>query len=420
MGGGALGSKNVSKLGSKEVSKNCHLERSERSQSYEILRLLTHSRKTDTLTLTSSARAPQNDNIFPLAPWRRADLRTDVAKRVRIANRLSGMHESAKAKLCERGANPRQGVRRTGEGSKVKIAQRVRDDMSILVHDNEIEKLDCYVADAPQNDSNRHAELVSASQNDTVFSRFTSNFSRKRVAFTLAEVLITLGIIGVVAALTIPSLVQNYKRTVVENKLKENYSLIYNAIRIAESKNGTMDEWQTCDVEFGLECTQTLFDKYLAPELKVIKTCTVDDEEECWTVPASLGGSKQYLANSGSGSRISVVLANGASLHMWAGSQTTGLPHIQIWMDIDGPRKGKGVIGSDVFGMQINFKESTKSNKGAYLVPMYIKANVNESYLRNTSLYGCKKTSSPYSGAYCGGLIQYNNWKIPKDYPTKF
>ena len=33
---------------------------------------------------------------------------------------------------------------------------------------------------------------------DTVFSRFTSHFSRKRTAFTLAEVLITLGIIGIV------------------------------------------------------------------------------------------------------------------------------------------------------------------------------------------------------------------------------
>ena len=56
MGGGALSS-DVSKL----VSKICHLERSERSQSNEILRLTTRSRKTDTLPLTSFARAPQND-----------------------------------------------------------------------------------------------------------------------------------------------------------------------------------------------------------------------------------------------------------------------------------------------------------------------------------------------------------------------
>lgn len=34
-------------------------------------------------------------------------------------------------------------------------------------------------------------------------------YSKKAKAFTLAEVLITLGIIGVVAALTIPALMQN-------------------------------------------------------------------------------------------------------------------------------------------------------------------------------------------------------------------
>ena len=49
---------------------------------------------------------------------------------------------------------------------------------------------------------------------DTVFSRFTSHFSRKRTAFTLAEVLITLGIIGIVASMTLPSLIQSYKERV--------------------------------------------------------------------------------------------------------------------------------------------------------------------------------------------------------------
>ena len=40
--------------------------------------------------------------------------------------------------------------------------------------------------------------------------------------FTLAEVLITLGIIGVVAALTMPMLIQNYKNRVYVNQLKKN------------------------------------------------------------------------------------------------------------------------------------------------------------------------------------------------------
>ena len=45
---------------------------------------------------------------------------------------------------------------------------------------------------------------------DKAFSRFTSHFSLRKTAFTLAEVLVTLGIIGVVSAMTVPTLMQNY------------------------------------------------------------------------------------------------------------------------------------------------------------------------------------------------------------------
>ena len=47
---------------------------------------------------------------------------------------------------------------------------------------------------------------------------------KKFKAFTLAEVLITIGIIGIVAALTLPTLIGNYRKSVVENKLKSTYS----------------------------------------------------------------------------------------------------------------------------------------------------------------------------------------------------
>ena len=39
-------------------------------------------------------------------------------------------------------------------------------------------------------------------------------------AFTLAEVLITLGIIGVVAAITLPTLIANYQKKVLETQYK--------------------------------------------------------------------------------------------------------------------------------------------------------------------------------------------------------
>ena len=47
-------------------------------------------------------------------------------------------------------------------------------------------------------------------------------FMNKR-AFTLAEVLITLGIIGVVAAMTLPTLLNKYQEVVTVNKVKKFY-----------------------------------------------------------------------------------------------------------------------------------------------------------------------------------------------------
>lgn len=51
-------------------------------------------------------------------------------------------------------------------------------------------------------------------------------------AFTLAEVLVTLGIIGVVAALSITTLVQNYKKQVLVNQLKKAMSEISQGLKL--------------------------------------------------------------------------------------------------------------------------------------------------------------------------------------------
>ena len=66
------------------------------------------------------------------------------------------------------------------------------------------------------------------------------NASRK-AAFTLAEVLITLGIIGVVAALTLPSLVANYKKSQYVNGLKAGYSILNNGFRQMMAEEGVDD-----------------------------------------------------------------------------------------------------------------------------------------------------------------------------------
>ena len=61
----------------------------------------------------------------------------------------------------------------------------------------------------------------------------------RRAAFTLAEVLITLGIIGVVAAMTMPSLIANYRNKEFAVRAKRTYSIISQAIKLYEAENGT-------------------------------------------------------------------------------------------------------------------------------------------------------------------------------------
>ena len=60
----------------------------------------------------------------------------------------------------------------------------------------------------------------------------------KNRAFTLAEVLITIGIIGVVAAMTLPSLINNSQKKELEAGLKKNYSVIQQALMMYQAQNG--------------------------------------------------------------------------------------------------------------------------------------------------------------------------------------
>ena len=57
-------------------------------------------------------------------------------------------------------------------------------------------------------------------------------------AFTIAEVLITLGIIGVVAAMTLPALITRNQNKALEASLKKNYSIILQAFDMYQADNG--------------------------------------------------------------------------------------------------------------------------------------------------------------------------------------
>ena len=109
---------------------------------------------------------------------------------------------------------------------------------------------------------------------------------KKMRAFTLAEVLVTLGIIGVVAALTLPVLISKYQHFILVNRAKKAYSVLYQAyyktLTDLEFSNsclyGALGSG-THPTESPLDCAM-LSDK-LHKNLKVIKYCEKAYDEGC-------------------------------------------------------------------------------------------------------------------------------------------
>lgn len=86
-------------------------------------------------------------------------------------------------------------------------------------------------------------------------------------AFTLAEVLITLGIIGIVAAMTLPVVIGNYQKKVTAAKVKKFYSMFNQAFQLAQLEFGEYKYWEIAD-------NSDLYYKYLKNYIKTVDVKT--------------------------------------------------------------------------------------------------------------------------------------------------
>lgn len=111
------------------------------------------------------------------------------------------------------------------------------------------------------------------------FKKYSNNlpdFLDKKVgkaAFTLAEVLITLGVIGVVAAMTMPSLIAKYQEIVFVNKAKKAMSTIQNALVLTRQRNGFDSNAEI----FVSNAPSSKAADLLFPNLNVVKRCAAGD-----------------------------------------------------------------------------------------------------------------------------------------------
>ena len=99
--------------------------------------------------------------------------------------------------------------------------------------------------------------------------------SSRKAAFTLAEVLITLAVIGVVAAMTLPVLIQKQQKITWVNKLKANYSLLNQGFKTMMAEEGVerIDDtsvWRSMSADCYKDFNPTTSDrcKYFLPNLK--------------------------------------------------------------------------------------------------------------------------------------------------------
>lgn len=233
--------------------------------------------------------------------------------------------------------------------------------------------------------------------------------------FTLAEVLITLGVIGVVAAMTMPTLIKKYQQHVTVNRLKETYSILYNAVRMSETENGLLENWEIPNTYFDANTYtygKTFFEQYLKPYIKVAKECKYLSNE-CWAEKylKTNNNSDTYFTAS-SNKAYSLVMANGSVIGLIPAYTFCG-----IFIDLNGKR-APNEYGKDVFEIIIsktsrNDVYGNFNKSGVYMFGQ----GKDRTTLTSPGERSCSKTATGSAGIYCGALIMHDNWKIEKDYP---
>ena len=226
----------------------------------------------------------------------------------------------------------------------------------------------------------------------------------------LAEVLITLGIIGVVAVITLPILVQNYQKKVTVERLKQTYSILSQAIKMSEIDNGPVEEWNIPAENVSYEIRKQFAEQYFVPYLKKVKVCT--SAMSCYSAKTHyLNGREGGYSNSNS--YYYIILNNGIVMNIFPRG---------TWLDLDVDINGKQVPntnGKDLFFMFLP-KQDVKSHvygKNLKKGRLYFWGQgYGRTYLK-TNGYACSKSAGTFSGMYCGALIYLDGWQIAKDYP---
>lgn len=240
--------------------------------------------------------------------------------------------------------------------------------------------------------------------------------------FTLAEVLVTLGIIGVVAAMTLSAVISNYKKYVTANRLKHVYSVLKNAELLSIQENGDMRGWNFLRTDF--------VPTYYFPYLRDLK-CNFHNTR------VDIKSSKGVVATTITKGTKKVCLANGT---MIVGYTVSGFHGAVVFVDLNGP-KTPNILGKDVFMFLINrpiYKSSDYRTSSYYIVPKCpagLSTCFPGNYHSNKGYYwnGDEESLLDFctgeglddlpalvtKGNSCAYMIERAGWKFPDNYPIK-
>ena len=222
-----------------------------------------------------------------------------------------------------------------------------------------------------------------------------------KFGFTLAEVLITLGIIGVVAAMTLPMLISHHNKTEVETRLQRVNSILNSVVKLAENDYGEPKYWADADSPTVL---QTYFMPYLSGSSFVnestmgkYKVYTFDDKSS-------------FTLNGGHASGIKLKTGEiiGVKYGIVENRET-----LEFYVLIKNNKKNKYVVGREYFTFYMDLSKGIVGTK-----PWSDHGGLSSCINDRVELIS-RCNSSNYGGIACLMLIECNGWKIPKDYPIR-
>ncbi len=133
-----------------------------------------------------------------------------------------------------------------------------------------------------------------------MFKNYEKTLRKEKKAFTLSEVLVTLTIIGIIAALTVPMVMGNHKKVEYATKLKKGYSLLSSAIKLTEQNiNLPINKWTP-----SMGSNASFYNSYLKDTLKGSKSADFATSKafESTNSNSGMSSSGPNASTSGSGS----------------------------------------------------------------------------------------------------------------------